>query len=322
MEVGSTYHRRKILLILVVLLCLPIQAQHTFMVLSYNIENAFDTIHDEGKNDLEYCAGGERRWSKYRLYKKLKGVGKVIAAADERKPVDLIGLCEVENDMVMTCLTEQTPLKNLGYKYIMTNSKDERGIDVALLYSPFTFHPIEKQPIRPDIGKQKTRDILHVAGTIVGGDTLDVYVVHLPSKRGGGEAQKLSMSICQQLQAHVDSVRTQRQRPNIIIMGDFNAETNSPQLKLLTRSHHLIDRTAKLKPGTYKYQGEWSTLDHILTHTTTLSHQQSRILNLSFLTEPDPIHGDVKPFRNYLGPVYKGGISDHLPVVSVFQFKR
>jgi predicted extracellular nuclease len=294
----------------------------TFTIMSYNIENAFDTIHDEGKNDYEYCDGGERKWSQYRLFQKLKSVGKVIAAADEKRPVDLIGLCEVENDTVMQCLTQRTSLSSLGYRYIMTNSLDERGIDVALLYSPFTFHPIETESIRPKTKKDKTRDILHVAGTIAGGDTLDVYVVHLPSKRGGSEGQKLSMSICQQLQAHTDSVRTLRQHPNLLIMGDFNAETNSQQLKLLTRSHHLIDRTAKLQPGTYKYQGEWSILDHILTHTTTLSHQQTRILNLSFLTEPDPTHGNVKPYRTYQGPVYQGGVSDHLPVVSVFQIKK
>ena len=306
----------------VVLLCCQMRAQQTFTILSYNIENAFDTIHDEGKDDYEYCDGGERKWNQNKLFQKLKGISKVIAAADEKRPVDLISLCEVENDTVMQYLTRRTSLKNLGYHYIMTNSLDERGIDVALLYSPFTFHPIEKESIRPHSKKDKTRDILHVAGTIAGGDTVDVYVIHLPSKRGGAEGQKLSMSICQQLQAHTDSVRTKRQHPNLLIMGDFNAETNSPQLKLLTRSHHLIDRTAKLQPGTYKYQGEWSILDHILTHTTTLSHQQTRILTLPFLTEPDPTNGGIKPHRTYAGPSYHGGISDHLPIVSIFQIKK
>lgn len=310
---------RGVVILLLMYAC-EVKAQ-TFTIMSYNIENAFDTIHDEGKNDYEYCDGGERKWSQYRLFQKLKSVGKVIAAADEKRPVDLIGLCEVENDTVMQCLTQRTSLSSLGYRYIMTNSLDERGIDVALLYSPFTFHPIETESIRPKTKKDKTRDILHVAGTIAGGDTLDVYVVHLPSKRGGSEGQKLSMSICQQLQAHTDSVRAIRQHPNLLVMGDFNAETNAPQLKILTRSHHLIDRTAKLQPGTYKYQGEWSIIDHILTHTTTLSHQQTRILSLPFLTEPDSANGDIKPHRTYLGPVYQGGISDHLPVVSVFHIK-
>lgn len=290
--------------------------------MSYNIENAFDTIHDAGKNDLEYCADGERKWSTSRLYKKLKGVSKVIAAADEKRPLDLIGLCEVENDTVMEYLTHRTPLSNMGYQYVMTQSDDERGIDVALLYSPFTFHPIEIQQIKPNIHKHTTRDILHVAGTLANHDTLDVYVLHLPSKRGGSEAQNLSMSICQQLKANTDSVRQHRQHPNLLIMGDFNAETRSPQLKLLTRSHHLIDRTARLTPGTYKYQGEWSTLDHILTHTTTLSHQQTRILNLPFLMETDKTNGGEKPYRTYLGPIYQGGISDHLPVVTRFTLQH
>ena len=322
-----------LVLLLLMMYAYPMQAQHRvspppsgvgglFTVLSYNIENAFDTRHDEGKDDLEFCEGGERKWSHTRLMNKLKGVSKVIAAADEKRPVDLIGLCEVENDTVMQYLIRRTPLSQLGYRYILTNSKDDRGIDVALLYSPYTFHPIETQPIRPNIKRQKTRDILHVAGTIKGGDTLDVYIVHLPSKRGGDDAQKLSQSICQILQAHTDSVRIVRQHPNLIVMGDFNAETNSSQLKLLTRSHHLIDRTAKLQPGTYKYQGEWSTIDHLLTHTTTLSHQQTRILSLPFLLERDRTHGGDKPHRTYQGPAYQGGISDHLPIVGVFQLKK
>ena len=293
-------------------------AQHPFTVLSYNIENAFDTIHDEGKNDLEFCAEGDHHWTKGRLFKKLKNVAKVIAAADEDRPIDLVGLCEVENDTVMEYLTRRTPLVNLGYHYIMTHSDDERGIDVALLYSPFTFHPVDTQHIKPHIPEHPTRDILHVAGTIAGGDTLDVYVLHLPSKRGGAEALRRSMKVVALLQKNLDSVLSCRQHPNLILMGDFNADSRSPQLKALTRHFPLKDQTARLKPGTYKYQGEWSTLDHILTHTTTLSPTLSRILSLPFLIEPDPTHGDFKPRRTYLGPIYKGGVSDHLPIMTRF----
>ena len=309
-----------LLLAFLFFLCIGARAQR---IVWWNVENLFDCRHDSLKEDFEFLPESEHHWTNGRYWKKLDNLSRTIAAiADEDDWPMVIGMCEVENDTVMQCLTQRTSLSSLGYRYIMTNSLDERGIDVALLYSPFTFHPIETESIRPKTKKDKTRDILHVAGTIAGGDTLDVYVVHLPSKRGGSEGQKLSMSICQQLQAHTDSVRTLRQHPNLLIMGDFNAETNSQQLKLLTRSHHLIDRTAKLQPGTYKYQGEWSILDHILTHTTTLSHLQTRILTLPFLTESDPIHGDIKPHRTYQGPVYQGGVSDHLPVMSVFQIKK
>ena len=316
-------------LILLMMWACPLRAQRvsspplgvgglTFTVMSYNIENAFDTIHDEGKDDLEYCAGGERNWSKWQLFQKLRGVGKVIVAADEERPIDLVGLCEVENDTVMEYLTRRTPLVNLGYRYIMTQSPDERGIDVALLYSPYTFHPVDTQYIRTFIPEHPVRDILHVAGTIAGGDTVDVYVLHLPSKRGGSEAFRRSMTVTRLLKENIDSVLALRHHPNLVVMGDFNADTRSSQLKLLTRKTPLKDQIAHLRPGTYKYQGEWSTLDHILTYTTTLSPTLSRILHLPFLVEKDEIHGDTRPLRTYLGPVYKGGISDHLPVMVQF----
>ena len=300
---------------------LNIKAQSPFTVMSYNIENAFDTYHNEGKDDLEFCEGGDRKWTKNRLFKKLRGVCKVIAAADENRPIDLIALCEVENDTVMEYLIHRTPLKNIGYQYIINKSDDPRGINVALLYSPFTFHPKETQHIHIPTTKptHATRDILHVAGTISNGDTVDVYVIHLPSKLGGAVARERSLKVTQILKENIDSVHSTRHHPNIILMGDFNAETKSPQLKMLTSDKILTDHTAPLHPGTYKYQGDWSTIDHILTHTTTLSPKTATILTFPFLLEPDRTYGGNKPRRTYIGFTYNGGISDHLPVMMRFE---
>lgn len=296
-------------------------SQTTFTVMEYNCENAFDTIHDEGKNDYEYCPEGERKWSNWKLNKKLKSISKVIAAADEERPADLVALCEVENDTVLTRLTQHTPLASLDYKYIMTSSDDARGVDVALLYSPFTFHLIDTQHIKPHLPEHPTRDILHVSGTIASGDTLDVYVVHLPSKLGGSEALARSMKVTNLLKESIDSINAIRRTPNIIVAGDFNAEPKSPQLKLLTTSTPLKDSTSAVSPGTYKYQGDWSVIDHILYHTTTLSLTSSRALTLPFLLENDNTHGGKKPHRTYLGPIYKGGTSDHLPIVATFKLQ-
>ena len=303
---------------------LNVKAQTPFTVMAYNIENAFDTYHDEGKDDLDFCEGGSKGWTKSRLFKKLRGVGKTIVAADEHRPIDLIALCEVENDTVMEYLIHRTPLKSLGYQYIINKSNDPRGIDIALLYSPFTFHPVETQHIHipTPTPTHPIRDILRVSGTIFNGDTVDVYVLHLPSKLGGGAAQKRSMKATRALKENADSVYAIRQHPNIILMGDFNAETRSPQLKMLTSDNIFTDHTAPLHPGTYKYHGDWSTLDHILTHTTTLSPISATILNLTFLIEPDETYGGIKPHRTYTGPIYRGGISDHLPVVMRFEIEN
>lgn len=294
------------------------QGQGTFTVMSYNIENAFDTIHDEGKNDYEYLPGGVRYWNNYRLFKKLRSVGKVIAAANEHRPTDLIGLCEVENENVMDRLTQKTPLANMGYRYVMTSSKDERGIDVALLYSPFTFHLISYESVNVSTAKKKTRDILHAIGSIATGDTIDAYVVHLPSKLGGSESQQLSIHATGILANHIDSVKALRTLPNIIVMGDFNADDYSKQVKMLTHERRLCNLTHKLLPGTYYFQGRWSCIDHILAYTTSLTHTKSQVLTLPFLLEDDEIRRTKKPYRTYLGPAYHGGVSDHLPLVSIF----
>lgn len=298
------------------------QGTTTFTAMSYNIENAFDTIHDEGKNDLEFCPGGERKWSTYRMFKKLKAIAKVIAAADEEKPVDVVGLCEVENDNVMDCLTKSTPLRHMGYKYVMTNSADDRGIDVALLYSPFTFKLFHHESIRANTDARKTRDILHASGKLLNGDTLDVYVVHLPSKRGGSPALRFSKHVTSLLKTHIDSVFHTRQSPNILLMGDFNADAHSPQIRQLTASGTLTAHTLNIIPGTYKFQGEWSTIDHILSALSSMQHKETFVLPLPSLIQPDDTNRGIKPLRTFLGTFYAGGVSDHLPIISTFVWSR
>ena len=61
-------------------------------------------------------------------------MARVITAVGEWEPPALVGLCEVENDTVLRDLTRRSPLKELNYRYVMTDSPDLRGIDVALLY--------------------------------------------------------------------------------------------------------------------------------------------------------------------------------------------
>lgn len=269
-------------------------APQYFTAMFYNCENAFDTIHDEGKDDYEFLPSGTRHWSRYRFFQKLKGIGKVIAAADERRVVDLVGLCEVENDTVLTYLTRNTSLARLGYKYVMTESDDPRGVDVALLYSPFMFHLIGHESIRPDYKGTPTRDILHATGVTFTNDTLDVYVVHLPSRQNGYEGERKGMQVAQGLKQHIDSVMMVRSCPSVIVMGDFNAEIGEPVLKrslgavpafgkkeqsrerdaaTLYDAAKLYDVVANRKVESYKYHGKWSTIDHILVSGNLLNKE-------------------------------------------------
>ena len=112
------------------------QAQHAFRVMEYNVENLFDCRHDSLKQDTEFLPGSVRNWTYRRFQDKVNKIGKVILAAGKEQVPDLVGLCEVENDYCLKSLTRYSPLREVGYKYVMTSSPDERGIDVALLYQP------------------------------------------------------------------------------------------------------------------------------------------------------------------------------------------
>ena len=105
-----------------------------------NCENMFDYTHDDGKQDTEYLPEATRHWTRNRYWHKLNNIAQEIiscSSADGGIP-DLVALCEVENDSVMSDLSRRSLLRNAGYEYLMTSSPDMRGIDVALMYSPYS----------------------------------------------------------------------------------------------------------------------------------------------------------------------------------------
>lgn len=292
----------------------------TFMEL--NCENLFDTRHDSLKNDQEFLPDGSYKWTPYRYWAKLNHLGQEIVAQSDPVP-DFVAMCEVENDSVMFDLTKRSLLRNAGYEYVMTSSPDERGIDVALLYQPASFALLHSHSIRikPLPDTRPTRDILYASGLVITGDTLHVFVVHAPSRRGGEQASRpYRLLVASQLAEAVDSVYAISRDAKIIIAGDFNDYADSPALQYLYE-HHLINISSDAQgshgaKATYRWHGEWRSLDQILCSPSLAARKQSSVIgDLPFLLEDDEKYGGKKPYRTYLGPRYLGGYSDHLPLV-------
>ena len=306
-------------------LCLafPALAQESFRILFWNTENLFDCKDDPKKNDNEFLPDATRRWTYFRYRDKLKNLAKgIVASGDEYVP-DLVGLCEVENDSCLYDLTRRSPLKEAGYRYVMTDSPDQRGIDVALLYQRGSFKLLQYQSIRipfKQVKKAPTRDILHVVGKVVSGDTLDVMVVHYPSRRGGkAKSEPYRLLVAEILKHAVDSVMQVRQNPNVVIMGDFNDGPSSPVMKKLCSDGRLVNLMQGKKEGTYRYRGAWEILDQFLV-SENVRMKNAEVLQHPFLLEEDEKYGGNKPFRTYNGMRYQGGFSDHLPIILDLQF--
>ncbi len=310
-------------------------AQESFRAMFYNVENLFDCTHDTLKNDYEFLPDGPRVWTQARYYDKLTKIAKVIVAGGKEQVPDLVGLCEVENDSCLMDLAEHSPLREAGYRWVMTDSPDERGIDVALLYQRGSFKLLGGRSIsipRTQTKMRATRDILHVIGQVLSGDTLDVFVCHMPSRAGGEDmTESYRLFTAQILRNAVDSVMNARSHPNVLVMGDFNDYPTSRSIaKVLgagapkddVQARRLYNLMGGRKDGTYRYRGEWGVFDHLIVSGHLLlghdamrtSYGQAQILRLPFLLEEDDRYGGDRPVRTYSGRKYQGGYSDHLPV--------
>ena len=304
-----------------------------FTFVELNCENLFDCRHDSLKNDTEFLPDGAYHWTRTRYWQKLDRIGQTILSCGVKEQTwqlpDMAALCEVENDSVLHDLTRRSLLRNARYDYVMTNSPDERGIDVALMYSPYSFRLIGSHSVRvkPIKGMRPTRDILYASGVTASGDTLHVIVAHLPSRRGGEKySRPFRMMAARQVAAVIDSIYNKvSAEAKIIVAGDFNDYSNSESMQLLCSKRMIgVSKCAKGHngaKGTYRYQGLWGSLDHILVSIPLADIATECYVNdAEFLIERDEKYGGVKPRRNYLGPRYLNGFSDHLPLVARFQW--
>lgn len=317
-------------IVLSLLLCLCVfagasQEARRFRFLSWNVENLFDTLHDEGRDDLEFLPDGEYCWDSYRYWRKQGKLARTLLEACGLQPVDVVGLYEVENDSVIRDLTRRTRLAHLGYEYVVTQSRDLRGVDVALLYHPATFRLLSAAPHRVphDAERERpTRDILHCSGVMPRGDTLDVILVHFPSRRGGVKASEpYRLRAATVVRGLIDSLHAVRRQPSIVVMGDCNDEPRNKSIRLMAGDDLQIMTSNPQHPkdilGTYYFQRAWSQIDNIL-----VSHDAVRRYGVGPCSIFAPAHlieydadGFPFPFRTYRGPSYHGGVSDHLPLI-------
>ena len=299
----------------------------TFSLVELNCENLFDCQHDSLKQDMEWLPEGKRHWTPARYWRKLNHIGQEILSCQEDRVPDLVAMVEVETDSSLFDLTRRSLLRRAGYEYLMTQSPDVRGLDVALLYQPLSFRPVcyDYLDILPLEGMRPTRDILYVQGETLGGDTLHVFVVHAPSRFGGEKKTRPNRQLI--ADRLVTAIRQLGADAKIIVCGDFNDESRDPALRYLEQ-HGLKNVTAAAKgrygnaEGTYRYQGRWQSIDHVFVSNALVDIvEHAYIHDAPFLLEEDKKYGGSKPFRTFNGYRYQRGFSDHLPLVVKFRFE-
>jgi predicted extracellular nuclease len=278
-------------------------------VLFYNVENLFDTIDDTLKNDNEFLPKSKKKWTNTKWNQKTIKISKVIAGNNYPQ---IIGLCEVENKIVLEKLKNHYIFKSKKYAMIHFESPDYRGIDCAMLYQPDKVDLLSMKPNNVDLNGRKTRDILSATFAYLT-DTFSIFVNHWPSRYGGRKKSNSRRKIASNvLMLLMDSTKNQHPNHKIIAMGDFNDEPKDSSLQALNK---YSNRSSELL-GTIKYKGKWQVFDQFIC-SKNFAYNLA-VYNPDFLLEEDKTYGGKKPFRTYYGPFFNGGFSDHLPVKLTF----
>jgi len=306
----------------------------------YNVENLFDTINDPNKLDDEFLPSSEKKWNTERYNKKLNDLGQVVASIQEGDFPILLGVCEIENDLVLKDLAALPILRKANYQVVWNEGPDERGIDCALLYQPNCFKLVSTRFFtveNPDDSLFSTREIVYASG-LIGDELFHVFVNHWPSRRTGQDDTKaLRTLVAKTLRGKVDSIFKVLPEANILIMGDMNDEPGNESLTQVLQAlpndknpepHHLVnlmyDEFLK-EEGSYNYRGNWDMIDNLIVsgHLITKDKGLASALDNGYIfhqpfMEYRNDQGQISPNRTY-GRNYYGGISDHFPVYLVLK---
>ncbi len=307
-----------------------------FSAAFYNLENLFDTAHDEYTLDEDYTPNGEFQWSEDRYNRKIQNLANVISKIGRKQselPPVFIGVAEVENDTCLEDLINDEKLKPHQYDFVHYNSPDERGIDVAFLYQKKHFELIysDNYPlmlIDNSGDRDYTRDVLLVHGKLFG---KPVYIIvnHWPSRNNGAnssdykrvQAAKLVIDI-------INDIYKENEKAKIIIMGDFNDDPNSNSIKNILMSDAFFNPMLALqqnKKGSVRYSNKWFLFDQIIMSDNLLNKSPDQLKFISAEIFDDHFLQELKgkrkgsPKRTYIGKWHLGGYSDHFPVFTYFK---
>ena len=247
---------------------------------TYNLGNLFDPVDDPAKDDgsttpspAQYAVDLARR---------AISIGRYLGAPD------ILGVQEVETLATLQDLAAQPELVPFGYRAVLIEGADSRGIDVGLLYRSdrVSLLTAEARPVCAQTpagtaspcalttGGQGfllfARPPLLARFETIGAtpERLTVVVNHFQLQQGAdGTDAGVRLAMAQHVLALVDELRAQEPSVPVVVLGDFNDFEDSPTLLKLAEGGRLVNAAglaAKERPYTFLFQGLSQALDHVL----------------------------------------------------------
>src|SRR5690606_9003435 len=130
-----------------------------------NLENLFDVNNSPDRPAwLQSRLKSELKgWTAAVLDKKLNNLTDIISRLNDGNGPDILGVCEVENEVVLQKLLAKIHQKlPRTYKVLHQDTKDARGIDVAILYDTNLYQDTGQQFSLEIMKRNATRDLFQV----------------------------------------------------------------------------------------------------------------------------------------------------------------
>ncbi len=318
---------------------------HQVTIMTFNVENLFDTRDDPGKDDKAYLPLAvkddpahiascnaivvdrwraeclELNWNEDALNFKLGQLAKAIQQIGDGAGPDVIAFQEVENAGVLTRLSREYLRDSRYGDAILIEGRDLRGIDVAflsrlpLIGSP-SLHAFNASafPDRAD----DTRGVLEATFELPDGNRLTGFSVHFPAPFHPIEMRELAYNHLNALRANVPSDHF------VFAAGDFNTPRREVEETTILDDRARPFWTIAHETGCEGCRGtnywatgdSWSFLDMILYSPATVgeahwSIKEGGVYVANRYSDQMRADGTVKRFDREA----REGVSDHLPLV-------
>ncbi|WP_262149083.1 endonuclease/exonuclease/phosphatase family protein [Chryseobacterium foetidum] len=299
----------------------------------YNVENLF-LPDSKPSHKSEKTQSGLFNWDFRKYQYKLNKIAHAFRLIEEQhhQLPFMIGLAEISGDRVLKDLLQTEPLQG-KYGILHYKSLDERNVDVALLYDHSKIKILDSEPITfffEESGLDEkyydtTRDVLF-AKVKFEEEIINVFVLHLPSKREKDVNKPKRSYILQELKNRIDQI-FENSGEKVIVCGDFNENPDDEVLEILSGktfqenalTNPFLELFFNKKYSTFHYKSGL-LFDQILlsgnffNQQDQLQFEMAEVFDHHQLTVKSRTFSG-RPFRTFAGTRYLGGYSDHFPVI-------
>lgn len=312
-------------------------------VMTFNVENLFDTKHDTGKLDFAYLPRkvkdksdkikrmchkmgyGKKKclyldWNRKKLKRKMHNLAKAVIANGYP---DIIILQEVENRSVLKELRDKYLPKYI--EVVLVEGDDRRGVDVAMLSKLPLVRPPQAHtiPFRP---QKDTRPILEAHFRLPDKKVIRVFAFHFPSLFLETRYRAISINYLRKVMSRDDH--------NLIIAGgDSNVKKSEENLwQKYAKGFVVTNQLGVRGNGSHFYKGKWNLFDVIVFKDTMVSGKASNIAGWRYRNNSARVANAYRKQYKYNKKGQKiprafrypkfNGVSDHFPVMVTLEKVR